>query len=150
MPFNPNWSHTYQRLPLRHAHSGAAARARVPPERLCIIDPVPTRATFHRVMGLADVYLDAFRSPAPARCSIRSWHWCRRWYAAVAWTLNHGAALMQMVGLDELSCDSEAQYIAKAIAWPPMAATQRIRERLHSSPKRPYPCTTTRRCSRPG
>jgi FkbM family methyltransferase len=46
---------------------------------------------------------------------------------------NHGASLLQMVGLQELSCDSESDYVAKAIALansPP--DRERIRKHLQT------------------
>ena len=141
MPFNPNWSNTYQRLPFVTRIREQLLAHGVPAERLCIIDPVPTRADVHRVMGLADVYLDAF--PFAGACSMLDSILAqvpavvRRGRVGRS---NHGAALMQMVGLDELSCDSEAQYVAKAIALAANSGDrQRIRERLHQLAQTPVP-----------
>jgi FkbM family methyltransferase len=133
MPFNPNWSHSYQRLPFVTRIRQQLRAHGIPPERLCIIDTVPTRADVHRVIGLADVYLDAF--PFAGACSMLDSILAevpaivRRGRVGRS---NHGAAIMQMAGLDELCCDSEAEYVAKSIAMAAGGADrQRIRERLH-------------------
>jgi FkbM family methyltransferase len=133
MPFNPNWSHSYQRLPFVTRIRQQLGTHGVALERLRIIDQVPTRADVHRVLGLADVYLDAF--PFAGACSMldsilaEAPAIVRRGRVGRS---NHGAALMQMVGLDELSCNSEAEYVAKSIALATNSGERRrIRERLH-------------------
>jgi len=141
MPYNPNWGGNYQRLPffLRiqrqlRAHGVAA-------DRLRLVDTVPTRADVQRVIALADVYLDAY--PFAGACSMldsilaRIPAVVRRGHVGRS---NHGAALLHMVGLDALICDSEAQYIAKSIELAGDGAQrQRIREHLNQLAQAPVP-----------
>jgi len=117
MPFNPNWGSNYQRLPFfARVRQQLSARG-VSPDRLKVIDTVPTRADVHRVISLADVYLDAY--PFAGACSMLDSILVgvpavvRR--GAVGRS-NHGAALLRMTGLQELSCDTESEYVAKSIA----------------------------------
>jgi len=129
MPFNPNWSSSYQRLPFVERIKEQLRAHGVSSQRLLIIDAVPSRADVHRVIALADVYLDAF--PFAGACSMLDSILAqvpaivRRGRVGRS---NHGAALMRMVGLDEQSCDSEAEYVAKSIA---LATDGTERRRIH-------------------
>ncbi len=117
MPFNPHWSSTYERLPFMARIRHQLLAAGVAPQRLHIIDTVPTRADVHQVMRLADLYLDGY--PFAGACSmldsiivgmpaiVRG---------GVAGRSNHGVSLMHMVGLGELCSFSPEDYVAKAIA----------------------------------
>jgi hypothetical protein len=71
MPFNRTGSAvTWVR------HSGAdfvAIDQRGLRRPLKILQPVPTRADVHNIIGLADIYLDSIPSPAPARWSTLWW-----------------------------------------------------------------------------
>lgn len=113
MPFNPNWGSSYQRQPFLNRIQRQLRAHGVALERLRIIDTMPARADVHRVIGLADIYLDAY--PFAGACSmLDSILACvpaivRRGRVGRS---NHGAALMHMVGVDELTCDSEADYVA--------------------------------------
>ncbi len=132
MPFNPNWGSNYQRLPfLARVHQQLRA-AGVPAERARVIETVPTRADVHCVMSVADVYLDAY--PFAGACSmLDSILVC---LPAVVRTgkvgrSNHGAALLRMVGLEELSCDTEADYVSRAVSLAnDPGERRRIREHL--------------------
>ncbi len=116
MPFNPNWSNRYQAQPFVTRLTSQMQKLNVDPSRLRIVNPLPTRADVHKVLATADVYLDAY--PFAGACSlldpiivgvppiVRSGPVGRS---------NHGAALMQMVGLNELICDSDDGYISSAI-----------------------------------
>ena len=133
MPFNPNWSSSYQRRPFIKRIEEQLRAHGVSSQRLRIIDAVPSRADVHRVIALADVYLDAF--PFAGACSMLDSILAqipaivRRGRVGRS---NHGAALMRMVGLHEQSCDSEAEYVAKSIALASDATERRrIHGRLH-------------------
>jgi FkbM family methyltransferase len=132
MPFNPNWGLNYQRLPfLTRIQQQMRARG-VASDRVRVIDTVPTRADVHRVIGLADVYLDAY--PFAGACSMLDSILVgvpavvRRGGVGRS---NHGTALLRMVGLEELSCETESEYVAKAVALAKDPAERvRIREHL--------------------
>jgi FkbM family methyltransferase len=134
MPFNPNWGSNYQRLPFLARIQQQLRANGVAPDRLRVIETVPTRADVHCIVGLADIYLDAY--PFAGACSMLD-----SILAGVPAVVrrggvgrsNHGAALLRMVGLDELSCDSDAEYIGMAIALANSAANRnRIREHLRT------------------
>ena len=134
MPFNPNWGSQYQRLPFFARIQQQLQLLGVDPNRLRVIDTVPTRADVHQVIGLADVYLDAY--PFAGACSMLDSILVgvpavvRR--GAVGRS-NHGASLLRMVGLEELSCDSDSDYMAKAIALAnEPGERKRIREHLQT------------------
>ena len=134
MPFNPNWGSTYQRLPF-FARIQQQLQARgIVPDRLKVIETVPTRADVHRIIGVADVYLDAY--PFAGACSMLDSILVgipavvRRGRVGRS---NHGASLLRMVGLEELSCDTDEQYVAKAIELANSAEDrQRIRDHLNA------------------
>jgi FkbM family methyltransferase len=132
MPFNPNWGRNYQRLPFFIRIQQQLSAHGVSADRLRVIDTVPTRADVHRVIGLADVYLDAY--PFAGACSMLD-----SILVGVPAVVrgggvgrsNHGVALLRMVGLEELSCGSESQYIDRSIALARNPADrQRIRGHL--------------------
>ncbi len=134
MPFNPNWSSSYKRLPFMTRLYRQLQDHGLEPSRLRIIEPVPTRADVHRILALADLYLDPY--PFSGACSlldpiivgvppvVRSGPVGRS---------NHGASLMRMLGLDELVCPTEAAYVEMAIdmAGDP-GARARVRDRLRA------------------
>jgi FkbM family methyltransferase len=106
MPFNPNWSSSYQRLPFVNRIKEQLRAHGVSGQRLLIIDAVPSRADVHRVIALADVYLDAF--PFAGACSMLD------------------SILAQVPAI--VRCDSEAEYVAKSIA---LATDGTERRRIH-------------------
>lgn len=131
MPFNRNWSSDYSVLPFVARLHDQMRMSGISPERLRIINPVPTRADVHRIVEIADVYLDAY--PFAGACSmldpimscvppiVRSGSVGRS---------NHGASLMRMLELDELICDSENDYIAAAVE---MGSNPAKRERVRAT-----------------
>lgn len=134
MPFNPNWGSSYQRLPFFGRIRQQLEARGVAPDRLRAVDTVPTRADVHQVIGLADVYLDAY--PFAGACSMLDSILVgipavvRR---GVVGRSNHGASLLRMVGLEELSCDSDQAYVDKAIALAnDPEERRRIREHLQA------------------
>ena len=141
MPFNPNWGSQFARMPfLARVHEQLRAHG-VAPERLRIFDTVPSRADVQQVVGLADVYLDAY--PFAGGCSMLDP--IQAGIPAVVRQgaesrANRGAALLRLVGLKELVCDSEPRYIAKAVELAGNATErQRIREHLQELARAPIP-----------
>ncbi len=154
MPFNPNWSASYKRLPFVMRVQRQLKDHGLDASRLRIIDPVPTRADVHCIVALADLYLDPY--PFSGACSlldpiivgvppvVRSGSVGRS---------NHGASLMRMLGLDELVCATEGAYAELAIrmAQDPAERT-RVRDQLlaHGSAQPPTYLDTARFSSRVG
>lgn len=116
MPFNPNWDSSYRRLPFMQRLHQQMQDHGVDPLRLRTLGPVPTRADLHRVLELADLYLDPY--PFSGACSlldpiivgvpplVRSGPVGRS---------NHGASMMRLLGLTELVCDTEDDYLQAAV-----------------------------------
>jgi FkbM family methyltransferase len=115
MPFNRNWSASYDQQSFKDRIIGQLRAAGVDPRRLLIVDPLPARADMHRVLAIADVYLDAF--PFAGACSLLDpilvgippvVH------SGSVGRSNHGSALMRMVELEELICDTDEAYVSLA------------------------------------
>jgi nitrite reductase/ring-hydroxylating ferredoxin subunit len=68
LPFNPNWSRRFDTQALLSRLSAEWAMAGLAPDRLRILNPLPTVADLHLVLGLCDIYLDSF--PYTGACSI--------------------------------------------------------------------------------
>jgi FkbM family methyltransferase len=141
MPFNPNWGSRYQRLPFLLRIQEQMRAHGVATDRVRVIDTVPTRADVHRVISLTDVYLDAY--PFAGACSmldsivVGAPAVVRR---GVVGRSNHGAALLRMVGLEELIAASESEYVAKSIALAQdPVERQRIRGHLQRLAQQPTP-----------
>ena len=60
MPFNPNWASEYPLVSFNERLREQAAAAGVGLDRIRLHPPVPTIAHLHRIIELADVYLDSF------------------------------------------------------------------------------------------
>src|SRR5262249_54835091 len=68
MPFGPNWSSEYPTDLLTARLSRQIAEAGLSPDRVHVLRATPTIPHLHRVLQLADVYLDSF--PFSGACSI--------------------------------------------------------------------------------
>jgi len=117
MPFSPNWSNNYRRLPFVMRIQQQMREVGVDPSRLHIVDPVPARADVLRILGLADMYLDAY--PFAGACSMLDPIMVG--VPPVIWAgdtgrSSHGASLMRMIELDELVCCTEDDYVNAAVA----------------------------------
>ena len=130
MPFNPNWSTSYRVPPFVARIKQQFTKLGVSPDRLRIIDPVPTRADVHKVLATADVYLDAY--PIAGRRSLLD-----SIIAGIPPVVRsgpvgrsvHGAALMRMTGAEEVICLSEESYIQTAID---LASNPARRAKIHT------------------
>jgi FkbM family methyltransferase len=117
MPFNPNWSANYPLISFHERLREQAAAAGVGTERLRLHPPVPTIAHLHRVMEIADVYLDAF--PFSGACSLydalhvglpivaRGGAVCRS---------RHSTAILEEAGLGDWAVYDAASYVDRAVA----------------------------------
>jgi predicted O-linked N-acetylglucosamine transferase (SPINDLY family) len=68
MPFNPNWGTDRLQPSFLARLTQHVTEAGLAPHRVRVLPPVPTIAHLHKVMALADIYLDAF--PYSGACSI--------------------------------------------------------------------------------
>jgi FkbM family methyltransferase len=116
-PFNPNWANNYPTVAFNARLRAQAAAAGVRLDRLRIHPPVPTIAHLHRVMEMADIYLDAF--PFSGACSL---------YDALtvglpivsrsgsAFRSRQSKAILEREGLGDWVSPNETSYAARAIA----------------------------------
>jgi FkbM family methyltransferase len=117
MPFNPNWSSNYPIVPFIARLRTQAAAAGISHERLRLHAAVPSIAHLHRVMEIADVYLDAF--PFSGACSLydplhvglpivaRTGTTCRS---------RHSTAILEEAGLGDWAVSGETAYVERAVA----------------------------------
>ncbi len=139
MPFNPHWASSYRRLPFLARLERQLAAAGLAPERIRVLDPVPTRADVQARVALADVYLDPF--PFSGACSLVD-----PLSVAVPPVVRcgsvgrsrHGASLLQLAGLDELICADAEAYVQAAVRLGEDAA-ERARIRAHLQALRQAP-----------
>lgn len=117
MPFGPNWSNSYQRLPFMLRLHRELEEFGVSADRLRVVDPVPARADVHRIIALADIYLDPF--PFSGACSLIDPLTVgvpavvRRGSTGRSM---HGASLLRLAGLEALICDDEESYIDTVVS----------------------------------
>jgi FkbM family methyltransferase len=116
MPFNPNWSNKYQVTSFHMRLHRQIAEAGVPTNRLLLHPPVPTIAHLHRVMQIADIYLDAF--PFSGACSIfdalevglpivaKAGGVCRS---------RHSKAILEEAGLGDWAVSDSTSYVNRAL-----------------------------------
>jgi len=116
MPFNPNWSNSYPIISFNARLRAQAEAAGVRTDRLRLHAPVPTIAHLHRVMEIADVYLDAF--PFSGACSLydplhlglpivaRGGAVCRS---------RHSTAILEEAGLGDWVVADAAGYVARGV-----------------------------------
>lgn len=116
MPFNPNWSSQYEAAPLIARITEQMRSCGVEQEQLRLVMPVGSRADVHRYIELADIYLDAF--PFAGACSMLDPLFVG--VPPVAWRgetsrSSHGAAMLQMLNLQDLVANSADEYETLAI-----------------------------------
>ncbi|MCC6303514.1 MAG: FkbM family methyltransferase [Gammaproteobacteria bacterium] len=143
MPFNFNWDSHYQATPFFQRIHRQMSELSIDPNRLRIADPVPARADVHRIIALADLYLDGY--PFAGACSMLDPiivgvpAVTRRGPVGRS---NHAASLSRMIGMPELMTGSEEEYIATAVSLANDPARRgRIRDHLlelKNAPTPPY------------
>jgi FkbM family methyltransferase len=117
LPFNPNWSSNYpinvfsQRLLQQMREAGVLS------DRIFLHPVVPTIADMHKLMSLADIYLDPF--PFSGACSLydalevglpvvaRQGKVCRS---------RHSNAMLEQAGLSHWVAADDAAYVQRAVA----------------------------------
>jgi FkbM family methyltransferase len=118
MPFNPNWASEYPLVSFNERLREQAAAAGVGLDRIRLHPPVPTIAHLHRIIELADVYLDSFPfSGATSMFDVlkagvpvvaRAGSVCRS---------RHSAAILQEAGLGDWVVSGSSHYVSRAVEW---------------------------------
>jgi|GEM_PF-1055577 predicted O-linked N-acetylglucosamine transferase (SPINDLY family)/polysaccharide pyruvyl transferase WcaK-like protein/nitrite reductase/ring-hydroxylating ferredoxin subunit len=116
LPFNPNWSKRFDPQPLLRRIVGQMREAGLGNNRVRVLPAQPSIADLHKVLGVADIYLDSF--PYSGACSIwdpvavglpivaRAGQTCRS---------RQSYAMLREIGLDDWVTFSESQYIDRAV-----------------------------------
>jgi FkbM family methyltransferase len=126
MPFNPNWSNSYPVFSFHTRLRAQAAAAGVSTDRIHIHPAVPTIAHLHRIMEIADVYLDAF--PFSGACSLYDALYVGLPIVARSGTVcrsRHSKAILQEAGLGDWAASDAAGYVDRAVALGRDAARRR-------------------------
>lgn len=131
MPFNPNWSAQYPSGSL-YARLTEQSGGKLDLRRIRVVNPVPTIAHLHKIMALADVYLDAF--PFSGACSLydpmvvgipvvaRAGKVCRS---------RHSKAILEEEGLGDWVTTDQDSYQRLAVTWGRDAEKRQVeRQRL--------------------
>jgi FkbM family methyltransferase len=117
MPFNTNWSHNYLSQPLTSRVLRQVEEAGGDPEKVHIMDALPTRADLHSVMALADIYLDSY--PFAGACSLLDpllvglpvvARTGRNFRSGV------GAGMLRGLGIGDMAAADEESYISRAVS----------------------------------
>jgi len=130
MPFNANWGGNYLRGPFLERISSQLSAAGVAADRLKILPPVPARADLHRIIGLADLYLDSY--PFAGACSLLDTLVAGVPPVARRGKTNrsgHAASMLRALGMQAVVADSTEDYIALAVR---LAQDQPARQQLAS------------------
>lgn len=117
MPFNQNWSTSYFSDPLTERVLRDVAQAGGDPDRVLVMQAVPTRADLHGIMSLADVYLDSF--PFPGACSLLDPLLVGTPLVArtgPTFRGDVGAAMLRGIGLGDMAVHSAEAYVERAIS----------------------------------
>ena len=133
MPFNPNWSNRYQTLPFLTRINAQLDAEGVSRDRLRVINPVPTRADVHRIIELADVYLDSY--PFAGACSLLDTLVAGVPPVARLGRTNrsgHAASMLRQIGLEGTTATTPEQYVETAVQ---LACDKAWRERLRAQLK---------------
>ena len=116
MPFNPNWSSRYQEAPFLQRVRAQLSAQSVSPERLLVVNPLPSRADVQRVVALADVYLDSF--PFSGACSLIDSLAAGVPPVVCSGPTNrasHATSLLRQVGLSDTATDTPEAYVETAV-----------------------------------
>lgn len=146
MPFNPNWSNAYPEEAFRARLAAELDEAGIASDRLKILSPVPARADVHRVMALADVYLDS--QPFAGACSLLDPLVAGLPLVATVRSTFRGAVgavMVKALGLDDMITDNDQAYLDRAVRLgrdPDLRAAERVRLNAAMGPRNPFYDTT--------
>ncbi len=141
MPFNQNWSHVYLSRPLVTRVLRQIEEAGGDPDKVHIIDSMPTRADLHGIMSLADVYLDSY--PFAGACSLLDPLLVGLPVVARAgrsFRGDVGAGMLRGLGLGDMAAADEEAYISRAVSLAKsgeMRKRERARIQAALSPRNP-------------
>lgn len=127
MPFNHNWSNVYLSKPFTTRVLRQVEEAGGDPDKVHIIDSMPTRADLHGIMSLADVYLDSY--PFAGACSLLDPILVGLPLVArtgCSFRGGVGAGMLRGLGLGDMACADEETYISRAVS---LAKSAELRER---------------------
>jgi FkbM family methyltransferase len=141
MPFNRNWSSNYLSQPFIDRVLRQVKEAGGDPDRVRIMDALPSRADLHGVMSQADVYLDSY--PFAGACSLLDPLLVG--LPLVARTGQNfrsgvGAGMLHGLGIGDMALPDEATYVERAVALGKSAELRkRERARIQAavSPRNP-------------
>jgi predicted O-linked N-acetylglucosamine transferase (SPINDLY family)/nitrite reductase/ring-hydroxylating ferredoxin subunit len=116
LPFNPNWTKRQDSAPLLQRIERQLHEAGLPADTVHILPPVPTVADLHRLLGIADIYLDSF--PYSGACSI--YDPVAVGLPIVAWAgqtcrSRQSYAMLRDIGLGDEVATSQANYLERAV-----------------------------------
>lgn len=116
LPFNPNWSRRRESSALLQRIERQLLEAGLPADTVRLLAPVPTVADLHRLLGIADIYLDSF--PYSGACSI--YDPVAAGLPIVAWAgrtcrSRQSYAMLREIGLGDDVALNEADYVARAV-----------------------------------
>jgi FkbM family methyltransferase len=141
MPFNTNWSYNYLSRPFSARILRQVEEAGGDPNRVHIIDALPTRADLHGVMANADIYLDSY--PFAGACSLLDpvvvglpivARTGRNFRSGV------GAGMLRGLGIGDMAAPDEDAYVARAVALaksPELRKRERARIQAATTPRNP-------------
>lgn len=142
MPFNPNWSETYEGKALQDLLKDRLLAHDVDLRRLRIVERVPERSDVQRVLALADVYLDSH--PFAGACSmIDPLEVGLPVVVRDAATFRGGiaAAMLRELGLGDMVAGDDDAYVETAVRLardPALRAEWRRRVRTAAGPVLPF------------
>nr|WP_242026129.1 glycosyltransferase [Limnothrix sp. FACHB-881] len=139
-PFNPNWGQNYPAQPFIDRFRSDLAAVGVDPQRLVILNPLPTMADIRECLKLGDVYLDSFpfagvnSTVDPLLVGMPPVV-----VEGVAFRSRMASALLQSLRIPELIAADEADYLQLAVRlaknrdWR-QALSDRIRRAMAANP----------------
>jgi len=141
MPFNQNWSHVYLSRPFVTRVLRQVEEAGGDPDKVHIMESMPTRADLHGIMSLADVYLDSY--PFAGACSLLDPILVGLPLVArtgCSFRGDVGAGMLRGLGLGDMASIDEETYISRAVSLAKSAELRKLeRARLQAavSPRNP-------------
>ncbi len=146
LPFNQNWSNSYEDRSFVERFNEQLRSRGVEIDRLKLLNPVPSQADLHHLMGQANVYLDAY--PFSGACSLVDP--LEVGLPVVVWAgpttrSRHALAMLRAANLEDMVSYDRASYVARAVALGLDAKLrQTARARIEAAHARMFPFMDTR------
>lgn len=145
MPFNPSWSNNYPADSFVFRLNAQLAEAGLAQDRIRLVASVPTIIHLHKIIAVADVFLDSF--PFSGACSLydpltvgvpiiaRAGKVCRS---------RHSKAILEEAGLADWVTGDDASYVRAAVELGRNPEKRRAeRDRLARSRQTGFPLSDT-------